>query len=78
MVVHPARMFDPLWTPGSVLHGDPARFFGARDNLALDMHALSTERLLAIHWHNNWQTVPAASSIYSGLLKTCENAGDGA
>ena len=72
VVVHPARLFDPLWTPGSVLYGEPGRFFEARDNLALDLHALSTERYLAIHWHNNWRTVPAANSIYSGLLKACE------
>jgi len=75
VLVHPAKLFDPLWTPGSVLYGDPARFFDARDNLALDMHTLSTERYLAIHWHNNWKTVPAANSIYSGLLKACEGAG---
>ncbi len=76
VVVHPARMFDPLWTPGSVLHGDPARFVEARDNLALDLHALSTERFLAIHWHDDWKTVPAANSIYGGLLKACESAGE--
>jgi len=76
VVVHPARLFDPLWTPGSVLYGDPAKFFDARDNLALDMHTLSTERYLAIHWHNNWKTVPAPNSIYMGLLKACEGAGE--
>ena len=76
IVVHPARLFDPMWTPGSVLHGDAAKFFQARDNLALDMHALSTERFLAIHWHNNWHTVPAPNSIYRALLKTCESAGE--
>ena len=76
VVVHPARMFDPSWTPGSVLYGDPAKFFDARENLALDMHTLSTERYLAIHWHNNWKTVPAPNSIYSGLLKACEGAGE--
>ena len=57
-------------------NGDPAKFFDARDNLALDMHTLSTERYLAIHWHNNWKTVPAPNSIYSGLLKACEGAGE--
>jgi hypothetical protein len=75
LTIHPARLFDPLWDPTSMLYGDTARFFGARDNLALDMHALSTERHLAIHWHNNWKTVPAPTSIYSGLLKACEGAG---
>jgi hypothetical protein len=39
------------------------------------MHALSTERFLASHWHNNWATVPAPTSIYSGLLKACESTG---
>ena len=74
IAIQPPKLFDPLWTPGSVLHGDPAKFFEARDNLALDLHALSTERFLAIHWHNNWKTVPAANSIYSGLLRACEGA----
>jgi len=72
ITIHAPRLFDPLWDPTSLLYGDTARFFGSRDNLALDMHALSTERHRAIHWHNNWKTVPAATSIYSGLLKACE------
>jgi len=54
-----------------MLYGDTVKFFGPRDNLALDMHALSTERHWAIHWHNNWKTVPASTSIYAGLLKAC-------
>ena len=74
ITIHPARLFDPLWDPTSLLYGDTAKFFGPRENLALDMHALATERHLAIHWHNNWKTVPAPSSIYSGLLRACEVA----
>jgi hypothetical protein len=74
VVVHPTKLFDPLWDPTSLLYGDTARFFGPRENLALDMHALATERHLAIHWHNNWKTVPAPNSIYSGLLRACEIA----
>jgi len=71
IVVHPARLFDPLHDPASLLHGDSARFFGPRANLALDMHALAGERHLAIHWHGQWQTVPAPTSVYAGLLKAC-------
>ena len=74
LTIHPAPRFDPLWDPASLLYGDTTRFFGPRENLALDMHALSTERHLAIHWHNNWKTVPAPNSIYSGLLKACEGS----
>jgi hypothetical protein len=74
LTIHPARQFDPLSDPTSLLYGDTARFFGPRENLALDLHALSTERRLAIRWHNNWKTVPAPNSIYSGLLKACEGA----
>jgi hypothetical protein len=76
IVVHPAQMFDPLWDPASLLYGEPARFFAPRDNLALDLHALQGERHLAIHWHNNWQTVPAPTSIYAGLLKACADVGE--
>ena len=73
LTVHPARLFDPLWDPASLLYGDTGKFFGPRENLALDLHALATERHLAIHWHNNWKTVPAPTSIYAGLLKACED-----
>lgn len=74
LAIHPARLFDPLWDSTSMLYGDTARFFAPRDNLALDLHALSIERHLAIRWHDDWQTVPAPTSIYSGLLKACESA----
>ncbi len=46
VVVHPTRLFDPLWDPTSLLYGDTAKFFGPRENLALDLHALATERHL--------------------------------
>jgi hypothetical protein len=72
IVVHPTRLFDPLWDATSLLYGDPNHFFGPRSNLALDLHALSVERHLAIHWHNNWKTVPDKTSIYAGLLKACD------
>ena len=70
--VLPARLFDPLWDSTSLLYGDTNHFFGPRSNLALDLHALSVERHLAIHWHNNWKTVPDKTSIYAGLLKACD------
>ena len=46
---------------------------GADRVLALDLHALSIERHLAIRWHDGWTAVPAPSSIYSGLLRACES-----
>jgi hypothetical protein len=74
--IQPARLFDPLWDPTSLLYGDAAKFFDPRPNIALDLHALATERHLAIHWHNNWTTAPAPTSIYAGLLKACEGAAE--
>lgn len=74
MAVLPARQFDPLWDAASLLYGDAAKFFRPRENLALDLHALATERHLAIHWHDNWKTVPAPNSLYGGLLKASEGA----
>jgi hypothetical protein len=74
VVVHPAKLFDPAWDSSSLLYGDPAKFFVSRPNLALDLHALATERHLAIHWHNNWRTVPAPDSLYAGMLKNSEGA----
>ena len=74
LAIQPSRLIDPLRDPTSLLYGDTARFFGPRDNLALDLHALSIERHVAIHWHDNWRTVPAPTSIYSGLLRACEGA----
>jgi len=73
LTIHPSRLIDPLSDPTSLLYGDAANFFAARDNLALDLHALSIERHLAIRWRGGWQTAPAASSIYSGLLRACES-----
>lgn len=72
LVVHPARMFDPMRDSASMLYGDPGHFFRPRDNLALDLHALAGERHLTIHWHGQWNAAPAATSIYAGLLKACE------
>ena len=72
IAVHPGRLIDPLRDPTSLLYGDAAKFFGARHNLALDLHALSIERHLAIHWHGHWDAVPARTSIYAGLLKAAE------
>ena len=74
----PTKLFDPLWDSTSLLYGDVDLFFRPRDQLALDLHALTQERHLAIHWHNNWKTVPAATSLYCGLLRACEAGADGA
>jgi hypothetical protein len=73
LAIHPSRLIDPLSDPTSLLYGDPANFFASRDNLALDLHALSIERHLAIRWRDGWKTVPAPTSIYNGLLRACES-----
>ncbi len=75
ITVHPGRLLDPLRDPTSLLYGDTATFFGARRNLALDLHALSIERHLGVHWHADWSAKPAPTSIYAGLLKAVEDAG---
>ncbi|HEX7640432.1 MAG TPA: hypothetical protein VF457_18715 [Burkholderiaceae bacterium] len=74
VTLHPPRMFDPLWDGASLLYGDVDRFFCARDNLALDLHALDGERHLAIHWHDCHRADIAPTSIYAGLLRACEKA----
>jgi len=74
--VKPTRLFDPLWDSTSMLYGDVNLFFRPREQLALDLHALVLERHLGIHWHNNWKTVPAATSLFCGLLKACTGADD--
>ncbi len=74
IALHPGRLIDPLRDDTSLLYGDTAKFFGSRKNLALDLHALSIERHLAIHWHGQWDAVPARTSIYAGLLKAAEEA----
>jgi hypothetical protein len=71
LAIHPGRLVDPLRDPTSLLYGDAAGFFAARDNLALDLHALSIERHHAIRWHGRWQAVPAPTSMYGGLLRAC-------
>jgi hypothetical protein len=67
--VHPARLFAPRWDPSSLLYGDSRRFFGPRDQQGLDLYALALERHLAVHWDEHWDTEPAPTSIYAGLLK---------
>lgn len=74
ITVHPTELFDPLWNAASILQGSEAKFFCPRESLALDMQTLSNECHWAIHWHNNWKTVPAPTSIYSGLLQACQAA----
>jgi hypothetical protein len=69
--VYDAPVFDPLWDPASLLHGEPARFFEARPQLQADLSRLRAEGHRAIHWHNNWRTVPAADSLYAALLQAC-------
>ena len=69
IAVHPTSMFDPLWTPSSVLYGDTERFFGPDAESQRTLAALHAEGFRAIHWHNNWKTVPAETSVYAGLLR---------
>jgi hypothetical protein len=71
IVVQPARLFDPVWDSTSLLYGEPARFLARRDHLALDLHALATERHLAIRWHAPWDARPDPESLYAGLLRAC-------
>lgn len=72
--LHDTRDFDPLWDPRSMLHGSSSHFFEPRSSPAADLAALEAERHLAIHWHNNWHTVPAPDSLYCGLLRKCQAA----
>ncbi len=69
--LHATRDFDPLWDTHSLLYGSPRYFFAPRVNPAADLAALEAEGHFAIHWHNNWHTVPAPDSLYSGLLNQC-------
>jgi hypothetical protein len=71
IVVQPARLFDPVWDSTSLLYGEPDRFLARRDHLALDLHALATERHLAVRWHAPWDARPDPESLYAGLLRAC-------
>lgn len=68
ITIHPTSMFDGLWTPGSVLAGDASLFFRANADPAAVLARVKAEGYRAIHWHNNWKTQPAASSVYTALL----------
>lgn len=68
LTIHPTELFDPLWTPGSVLAGDAGLFFRANPDPAAVLARLKAEGHRAIHWHNNWHTQPAPSSVYAALL----------
>jgi hypothetical protein len=69
---HPARLFDPVQDPSSLLYGSVQRFFCKRDAPALDLYALSQERHLAVRWHDGWAATPSVRSIYTSLLKDYE------
>lgn len=66
--IHPTTMFDPLWSPGSVLFGSPGLFFKGHSDLSAVMSQLKRENYRAIHWHNNWRTTPAPDSVFRALL----------
>jgi hypothetical protein len=69
--VLPARLFDPLWDPDSLLYRDVNGLFRPREQPGLDLQALKQEQHLAIHWHNRWRAIPADTSLYSGLMNSC-------
>lgn len=69
MDILPADPFDAMWAEASPLYGDPALFFCANDDPSAVVANVLAQAPRAIHWHNNWRTVPAATSVYQGLLK---------
>lgn len=72
--IFPPEAFDGMWAKASPLFDDPALFFCANDDQAAVVGKVLAQGPRTIHWHNNWQTVPAASSVYEGLLKMMTRA----
>ncbi len=68
ITIFPADAFDGMWAKESPLFDDPSLFFCANDDQETIVRKVMAQSPRAIHWHNNWRTVPAATSVYQGLL----------
>ena len=62
------EQFDPPWTPGSLLHGDPEKFFTCTDESELIIQELKIHCFF-MHWHNRWLITPEKGSPYDLLLR---------
>jgi hypothetical protein len=66
--IRPIKLFDPAWTPGTLLEGNSAGFFQNQQNVKEIVAEIETNCLLA-HWHNQWDSTPEPESPYVYLLK---------
>lgn len=66
--IRPIKLFDPAWTPGTLLEGNSAGFFKNQMNVKEIVSEIEENCLLA-HWHNQWETVPEPESPYVHLLR---------
>lgn len=62
---------DPAWSPESVIHADTSLFFKAGLH-ARQFIAEADKNCIAIHWHNQWQSVPEVDSPYDILRQRFE------
>jgi hypothetical protein len=66
--IRPIKLFDPAWTPGTLLEGNSAGFFHNQFNVKAIVEEIEENCLLA-HWHNQWTSVPEPESPYVHLLR---------
>jgi hypothetical protein len=66
--IRPIKLFDPSWTPGTLLEGNSAGFFHNQFNVKAIVEEIEENCLLA-HWHNQWTSVPEPESPYVHLLR---------
>lgn len=63
--------FDPAWNPLSVLYARTELFMCKSPTSRTIVEEID-DSCLSVHWHNQWDTVPSASSPYSYFLKQCK------
>ena len=66
--IRPIKLFDPAWTPGTLLEGNSAGFFQNQINVKDIVDEIEQNCLLA-HWHNQWTSLPQPESPYAHLLR---------
>ncbi len=73
MRIYSNEFFDPLWNESSLLCGNSLRFFKNNQYTDQILCEINSGNYRAIHWHNNWRTLPDSTSVFTKLLEKYSN-----
>lgn len=74
--VYPCDRFDPGWNVNSVSCGDSTLFFSESADSQEFLEEIR-HNSLAVHWHNQWSSVPRPGSPFQQLLRQTRSALNG-